>query len=389
MALTKKSIPKYSIKDLSFYNFKGIQDIAISNLPKGAPWIFLTGENGFGKTSVLQAIASSLIGLEEHTFKFFSNRNNTSIKTKLHGSNRKYEVSGSNLNYANNSNGRFPYLACYGSSRLDTYTESSLKSNDSFGISKSLYDSRAYLENIEFQFTRWHAKEKHKDSQEKYEYIKELLVDILELDDIIVDYESDKVQYIEKDHDNILYEKVTSEELASGYRSLIAMIGDMILRLFRTQLNINNPSKLEGLVIIDELDLHFHPKWQKKLPGILTKHFPKIQFIASTHSPIPLLGAPKNSVVLRVDRNVQSGISITRVDDKIYLEELLPNTILTSPIFGMENITNDFREQGSMVRTESTYDELKFSDQLKGKIEGFMTDQKEHDLIERFKKKRS
>ena len=48
--------------------------------------------------------------------------------------------------------------------------------------------------------------------------------------------------------------------------------------------------------MIDELDLHLHPQWQRTIVESLRTAFPKIQFIASTHSPIPLLGAPNNSI---------------------------------------------------------------------------------------------
>lgn len=112
------------------------------------------------------------------------------------------------------------------------------------------------------------------------------------------------------------------------------MIGDMLIRFYKQQPEIIEPKDFTGIVIIDELDLHFHPKWQRKLPILLSSIFPKIQFIASTHSVIPFLGAPKNSVFLKVKRNKATGIKLERID--IEIKNLLPNSILTSPIFDLE-----------------------------------------------------
>jgi len=86
--------------------------------------------------------------------------------------------------------------------------------------------------------------------------------------------------------------------------------------------------------LIDELDLHLHPKWQRKLPKLLSNVFPNIQFIASTHSVIPFLGAPENSVFLKVNRSQAQGITIERID--IDISNLLPNSLLTSPLFDLE-----------------------------------------------------
>ena len=79
---------------------------------------------------------------------------------------------------------------------------------------------------------------------------------------------------------------------------------------------------------------------------------------------------------------------MTRIDDKIYLEELLPNTILTSPVFDMEDITNENREKGTLVRTEETFEDIEFVNEAKKRIDAFINDDKERSLIERFKNKR-
>lgn len=379
MATQKDIKPPYSLKSLRFEHFRGVQLIELDKLPEGAPWIFLTGENGFGKTSVLQAIASSLAGFEAHLLKYFAGEFKPNLSCTLYNG-RTYRLNQQTKNiFAGQSQSQqetFPFLACYGSSRLDTYTESSSRAaNES--TTQNLYDSRALLENIEYQLTRWYAKRQDPEFKAKFDATKELLIDILQLKDIIVDYKTDQVSYIEKDEEGNAYTPLPLIQLASGYRSLVAMIGDMILRLFRTQPNVLDPKDLAGIVLIDELDLHFHPKWQKRLPGIFTKYFPKIQFIASTHSPIPLLGAPRGSVFLTVQRSEETGITLERLNHlEKELDTLTPNLLLDSPVFGnAELFSSRFRPTQS-IRTEDTQEEIAFNEQVRQSLEEGLSSEK-------------
>lgn len=349
-----KTQPRYCIKSFRFKDFKGIKHAEIKDLPKGAPWIFLTGENGYGKTSILQAISASIASwrTEEENLPSQIKPEDVRRHNFMMYPERKFSIY------------RYPvWLACYGSSRLDTYTESSKIGNN---ITDSIFNTRTLLENIEYQLTRWYAK---KDADEefraKYMHTRQLLIDILQIKDIEIDFKTDEVFYVEQDAQGESYQRLPLLQLASGYRSLIAMVGDMILRLFRTQPDVHNPSDLEGIVIIDELDLHFHPKWQKRLPEILTKHFPKIQFIASTHSPIPFLGAPEGSVFLTVNRSKEMGITVER---SIHLEEqiatLTPNLLLDSFLFGYSDLYSTHFQQNQEIETSDTFQEKAYRENL-------------------------
>ncbi|MEY4936941.1 MAG: hypothetical protein RIS64_3300, partial [Bacteroidota bacterium] len=127
-----------------------------------------------------------------------------------------------------------------------------------------------------------------------------------------------------------------------------------MIRLFKTQPEITKPSDLAGIVLIDELDLHWHPKWQRRLPTLLSEIFPKVQFIASTHSEIPLLGAPENSIFLKVTRTLEEGVKVHKID--IDLSNLLPNHLLTSALFDMDfnDITSVTHKHTQDLRTEDT-----------------------------------
>ena len=77
--------------------------------------------------------------------------------------------------------------------------------------------------------------------------------------------------------------------------------------------------KTSGIIIIDEIDLHLHPKWQKNILKTLTSIFPKIQFIVSTHSPSVISSATENQLMVLNEGH------ITRFD-KIYGKDI--NSVL-------------------------------------------------------------
>ncbi len=75
-------------------------------------------------------------------------------------------------------------------------------------------------------------------------------------------------------------------QLSQGEKSLMALVGDIARRLAMMNPNRENPLHGDGIVLIDEVDLHLHPKWQRALITRLTTTFPNCQFILSTHSPL-------------------------------------------------------------------------------------------------------
>lgn len=74
------------------------------------------------------------------------------------------------------------------------------------------------------------------------------------------------------------------EQLSDGEKIYLALIGDLCHRLSLAN-PYKNPLEGEGIVLIDEIDLHLHPKWQSEIAERLIRTFPNIQFVVSTHSP--------------------------------------------------------------------------------------------------------
>ena len=79
--------------------------------------------------------------------------------------------------------------------------------------------------------------------------------------------------------------RLSLQQLSDGERAFIAMLGDLVRRLALANPDLANPLEGHGVVLIDELELHLHPRWQREIVEKLRASFPNIQFIATTHSP--------------------------------------------------------------------------------------------------------
>lgn len=332
-----KNILPFGLKSLQVYNFNGItQQIGFEQLPIDTQWIFLIGENGFGKTTLLQAIAIGLFGEKDE--------DKTLVRSGFDGAKIGVEFFNQSKSIIHNIGinfNPFPHLACYGPSRLQPQKDD-IRS-DIVGRSTamySLFNSDGVLLNIENELFIWNL-----ESNKKFEKVKSVFLRLIPyLSDIQVDVPNRKILYIEKEPTEYgnTYNPVTFEQLASGFRSLILMVGDMIIRLFKSQPTINEPSELAGIVIIDELDLHWHPKLQRELPKLLSSIFPKVQFIASTHSLVPLLGAPENSVLLKVNRTIEEGITVEKMNIDF---QALDADALLREVFDLDKYMSDIKQK--------------------------------------------
>ena len=106
-------------------------------------------------------------------------------------------------------------------------------------------------------------------------------------------------------------------EMSDGYHVFFALVADIARRA--VMLNqfeaAEAPARIEGVVLIDELDLHLHPRWQREALRHLCETFPRLQFVVTTHSP-QLLGSAENRQVRRlVDGSLQEGAVLVEGKD--------------------------------------------------------------------------
>lgn len=380
------------------------------HLNKACKWVFLSGQNSVGKTTVLKYIAQGLYKGGGFWVEYENN-----IMHQL-DSRYLYAFQLYNEEVLNVVNGGLPadfrvlpLIACYGPSRLNVQATDSLnKEAKNDNPLHHLFVSDGLLKNIETELLfAYGTKEMQKEQQgsSKYEELCKMLTTLIpSLERVEVDWEERCVWYYEKSETGQDYEAVRFEELASGVRSIVAMAGDIYVRLTKGKERLfkedpvlqalgEEPTKskgfyrteeLFGIVLIDELDLHLHPKWQYELPSLLSKVFPHVQFIASTHSPIPLLGAPKGAhpVFLKVNRNKEQGITVERLlEMERELPNLMPNAILTSPIFDFQQLFPKQHDAEEPIRTEDNYQDIQDAkarmERLKALAEDFRFPKKE------------
>jgi hypothetical protein len=158
--------------------------------------------------------------------------------------------------------------------------------------------------------------------------------------------------------------KVPAIALAHGYQSTIAWIADLVGHVLLEADTQIEPAEFEGLVLIDEIDLYLHPKWQARLIPALRKTFPKLQFIATTHSPVVLatLNAdeivrlqadPETGNVRRVLMDPETGDWSGNFDAAQVAEQPDPRTMSGTEMyreyFGVDRLT--LNEHGEELRT--------------------------------------
>jgi predicted ATP-binding protein involved in virulence len=160
---------------------------------------------------------------------------------------------------------------------------------------------------------------------------------------------------------------------------MIGWVGTLLQRMYEIYPDSENPQKEAALVLVDEIDAHLHPAWQRALVGLVNKHFSNVQIIATTHSPLVIVGLEPSSVLVARRAPGESEIEIARASDEIDFEGMRADQLLTSPLFGLTT-TRGEREQQQIQRYSELLG-LKRSDKeqrelevLRGKMSDWMLD---------------
>ena len=115
-------------------------------------------------------------------------------------------------------------------------------------------------------------------------------------------------------------------ELSDGYHAFIVLVADIARRaVMLNELDgADSPARVEGVVLIDELDLHLHPRWQRVALPSLRDVFPRLQFVISTHSPQVLSSAENRQVRRLVDGQIQDrNVFVSGRDTNAILRDLM------------------------------------------------------------------
>ena len=127
------------------------------------------------------------------------------------------------------------------------------------------------------------------------------------------------------------YGNVPLSQLSLGYQTVFAWTVDIAWRLLERYPKSPNPLQEPAIVIVDEIDLHLHPRWQREIREHLTGHFPGIQFIATAHS--PLMAQSSLGANLAVLRKLEDHAVI--LNDPSVIKEWRLDQVITSDLFDL------------------------------------------------------
>jgi len=326
-------------------------------------WNLIIGDNGTGKTTILRALAAFMTGfgsyrrnnsgdlsIKQDYFK----RNNQSPKLsielgylnspKLHVFFEcSFEGSAVITQLAQSSTGYsqfwkepgidlLPKIAAYGGGRKigkDGFTsEKAHPMANLFDESKTLSNAEDWLLQTDYLDQR--------RGENRIELITGILLQLFkhEISDIEIREEDEDISHGSiRVHFKTAYGWVKMHDLSLGYKTLIAWVVDFARQMFEFYPNSTNPLKEPAICLVDEVDLHLHPKFQRSMVSFLSDTFPATQFIVTAHSPLIVQSfADANIILLKreadhvvVDESTES-IRSYRVDQ-----------ILTSDLFGLKS----------------------------------------------------
>lgn len=160
--------------------------------------------------------------------------------------------------------------------------------------------------------------------------------------------------------------EIRVDMLSDGEKCTLALLGDLARRLILANPSADNPLEGEGIVLIDEIELHMHPNWQRRILHVLNEVFPNIQFIITTHSPQVLgeVNTDFDIVSLILDNN-GNGTALTNIsrmdgfDSNMILEEYMATPSESKVKKELVKIINEAIRKKDFVCASQKLDELK------------------------------
>jgi hypothetical protein len=342
------------IERIEIRNLKAIRELKLDlqHPESGTPWTMFLGENGTGKSTVLQAITLALcgakyfwsliseLGVDADGFIRYGCKSGQ-VKVFLGPKPNVLTFEQGRVVFTNvkgqsttvRTRGRKPsktairrwgiqlLLLSYGATRLLPRTPELRRQRvqfSKFGKAENLFDpfvpmldARTWLLNL---------------PDDRFDYTALALKTLLDLDD--------RDTFVRED-DNVFLRthraRVPLERLSDGYHSVIALTADILEVVLGMWAS---PDMAEGVVLVDEIGSHMHPTWKMRIVSALREFLPRMQFIATTHDPLCLRGLTNREVV--VMRRDTKGRAVA-VRDLPSAEGLRVDQLLTSEYFGLNS----------------------------------------------------
>jgi len=321
------------VERIELKNFKAVEKLELKFPPapaRGEAWLALLGDNAVGKSSILQAVALALMG-ERHANDLGLDASQY-VRRKAAGDAGEVKVFLTNipepirLTFTRGSR-RFGVepkepkvlLLGYGATRLLPLETKEKGSSEKYVRVRNLFIPTAPLNDAE----KWLADVKRLPAP-KFEAAVAALKKLLMLDPKTpIRRKGGAVLVTTRDG------PVPLRLLSDGFQSIVALCTDIMICLLERWPDLQTA---EGIVLIDELEVHLHPRWKIDIVGLLREVFPRVAFIMSTHDPLILKGLAREEIVV-LRRNERGRVYASSEAPEV--EDLRADQLLTSSLFGL------------------------------------------------------
>lgn len=301
----------------------------------GASCLMLLGENAVGKSTFLSAIALALLGTQEArklrlTYRDLARsqargswdvwgREPVEVRLQLDRSSDpaifKYDPVRGRVE---GSSDQSTVVLGYGPHRYFANARGRRGASAAYGV-RSLFDSRQALPDP----TEWLSSLRGRAFDEVARTIR-MVLPVGDDDHLVHDDRSGICVFA---HGQL----TPVARLSEGYRSVFAMIADICRNMLE---HWSNLEIAQGVVLVDEIEMHLHPRWKMRVMSSLRKAFPRVQFIVTTHDPLCVRGMDNGEVVV-LTRNERGGI--TTLADLPDVSGMRAEQLLTSEYFGLSS----------------------------------------------------
>ena len=316
------------IKNIHINKVRHLKDINIPLEKEDYPHLMITGKNGSGKTSLLNAIANHIERIANDRYKYFEEykskieyfenelkmnpQNTLSIEQQLQYYKNQYEFFFSEVTVAfedvdslirKYQDGNF-IIAFYEAHRTikklqEPKNPTKPELQDKWGIKQtSTQEFLKFLADLKVQEALARNEKLEKDANQIREWFvnfERLLGEIFQDKDL-------QLYFNYKDYSFKILTKGKEfkfTELSDGFAAVLDIIVDLILKMQHKN-QLTRAYECEGIVLVDEIETHLHLELQKVIMPLLTKIFPNIQFIVTTHSPF-VLSSLSNAVAFDLE----------------------------------------------------------------------------------------
>jgi predicted ATP-binding protein involved in virulence len=359
-----------NISRIKICHIKCFDEIEI-NLNSSHNITLIIGVNARGKSTLLQLIALGLNGIKTVPFPYSWKQ---VVKTNAHHGTFEMDIvfdgNITQLKFEVNQDDSITCLQgdddlksmqdkfllfAYGANRHIKLEDP--KPYKEFDAIATLFGENGYLKHIRVSTTFEYV-------NNNFKIVQQLINAVLEKSDhennvTLEDYDASSLYFKTPSNPN---QHISIEALSEGFKSTFVWLFDMIIRMAKKGGNLNNAQDITGLVLLDEVDLHLHPSWQRTILSSIETVFPKIHFIVSSHSVFVAQSVKNenlialewdNDKIVVIDKDTSLERSYSAVAREIFK--------ISSPFsYETEQQINKFYEMQKKIRRNETIHEEEF-----------------------------